>query len=234
MLAQTLQITGPPVTFFVRPDGTHRRSARRRASPRRTRSAPSPGSTSASHRDGDETRPASAVPDWLAPLAAALADDRPDRTGGGAAARRRGPGGRGAGADRRGPGRVRRSCSSSGRRRCGPTPARSRSRAGPPTRATSTWPTPPCARRRRRPGSTAAGVEVLGLLPPAHVAVSGFDVTAVVAWWREPSPVAAVDPREVAVGADRARSPSSSIRPTGRRCGTRRATPARRSRLVGT
>ena len=42
------------------------------------------------------------------------------------------------------------------------------------------------------------GVEVLGLLPPAHVAVSGFDVTAVVAWWRAPGLVRAVDAREVA------------------------------------
>ena len=42
------------------------------------------------------------------------------------------------------------------------------------------------------------GIEVLGLLPPAHVEVSGFDVSGVVAWWRQPSPVLAVDPREVA------------------------------------
>lgn len=42
------------------------------------------------------------------------------------------------------------------------------------------------------------GIEVLGWLPPAHVAVSGFDVTAVVAWWRRPSPVTAHDEREVA------------------------------------
>ena len=47
-------------------------------------------------------------------------------------------------------------------------------------------------------GVDRAGIEVLGVLPPAHVEVSGFDVTAVVAWWREPSPVAVVDPREAA------------------------------------
>lgn len=47
-------------------------------------------------------------------------------------------------------------------------------------------------------GVQRAGVEVLGLLPPAHVAVSGFDVTAVVGWWREPGLVGAVDAREVA------------------------------------
>ena len=42
------------------------------------------------------------------------------------------------------------------------------------------------------------GIEVLGLLPPAHVAVSGFDVSGVIAWWWQPSPVLAVDPGEVA------------------------------------
>ena len=42
------------------------------------------------------------------------------------------------------------------------------------------------------------GIEVLGMLPPAHVDVSGFDVTAVVAWWHTPSPVSAIDPREAA------------------------------------
>lgn len=47
-------------------------------------------------------------------------------------------------------------------------------------------------------GVETDGIEVLGWLPPAHVAVSGFDVTAVVGWWRRPSPVTALDPREVA------------------------------------
>jgi 8-oxo-dGTP pyrophosphatase MutT (NUDIX family) len=47
-------------------------------------------------------------------------------------------------------------------------------------------------------GVDRAGVQVLGLLPSAHVAVSGFDVTAVVAWWRVRSPVAVVDPSEAA------------------------------------
>ena len=36
-------------------------------------------------------------------------------------------------------------------------------------------------------------VDVLGLLPPAHVAVSGFDVTAVVGWWRDRTQARAVD-----------------------------------------
>jgi 8-oxo-dGTP pyrophosphatase MutT (NUDIX family) len=47
-------------------------------------------------------------------------------------------------------------------------------------------------------GLDRAGVEVLGSLPPVHVAVSGFDVTGVVAWWQRRSAVAAADAEEVA------------------------------------
>ena len=47
-------------------------------------------------------------------------------------------------------------------------------------------------------GVDRRGIEVLGALPPAYVEVSGFDVTAVIAWWREPSPVAVIDSREAA------------------------------------
>ena len=47
-------------------------------------------------------------------------------------------------------------------------------------------------------GVDVSGIEILGQLPPAHVDVSGFDVTGVVGWWARPSPVAAVDAREVA------------------------------------
>ena len=47
-------------------------------------------------------------------------------------------------------------------------------------------------------GVNRQDVVVLGTLPAAHVAVSGFDVTAVLAWWRRPRPVAPVDPAEVA------------------------------------
>ena len=47
-------------------------------------------------------------------------------------------------------------------------------------------------------GLDPSGVRVLGALPPAHVEVSGFDVTAVVGWWERRSPVLALDPREVA------------------------------------
>jgi 8-oxo-dGTP pyrophosphatase MutT (NUDIX family) len=47
-------------------------------------------------------------------------------------------------------------------------------------------------------GVDRTGIEVIGQLPPIHVAVSGFDVTGVVAWWARRSPVTALDPREVA------------------------------------
>jgi 8-oxo-dGTP pyrophosphatase MutT (NUDIX family) len=47
-------------------------------------------------------------------------------------------------------------------------------------------------------GVDRTGIEVLGALPPAYVEVSGFDVTAVIAWWRQPSPVAVMDSREAA------------------------------------
>jgi 8-oxo-dGTP pyrophosphatase MutT (NUDIX family) len=47
-------------------------------------------------------------------------------------------------------------------------------------------------------GVDRSGIEVLGVLPPAYVEVSGFDVTAVIAWWRKPSPVAVMDSREAA------------------------------------
>ncbi len=47
-------------------------------------------------------------------------------------------------------------------------------------------------------GVDRATVQVLGVLPSVHVAVSGFDVTGVVGWWRAPVPLAAVDLSEVA------------------------------------
>lgn len=45
-----------------------------------------------------------------------------------------------------------------------------------------------------------AGVQVLGALPTLHIPVSGYDVTPVLAWWREPVPgqLWPKDPREVA------------------------------------
>lgn len=47
-------------------------------------------------------------------------------------------------------------------------------------------------------GVRREGVEVLGELPSLFLPPSGFVVTPVLAWWREPSPVAAMDPTEVA------------------------------------
>ena len=47
-------------------------------------------------------------------------------------------------------------------------------------------------------GLEPAGVDVLGTLPPLYLPPTGFVVTPVLAWWREPSPVRVVDPAEVA------------------------------------
>ena len=47
-------------------------------------------------------------------------------------------------------------------------------------------------------GVRPASVEVIGILPDAHVAASGFDVASIVGWWPEPGPLDAVDTFEVA------------------------------------
>ncbi len=47
-------------------------------------------------------------------------------------------------------------------------------------------------------GVDPAGVRVLGSLPALFLPPSGFVVTPVLGWWREPSAVSVVDPREVA------------------------------------
>lgn len=46
-------------------------------------------------------------------------------------------------------------------------------------------------------GLDPGGVEVLALLPELWLPPSNFAVTPVLAWWRDESPVAVVDPREV-------------------------------------
>lgn len=46
-------------------------------------------------------------------------------------------------------------------------------------------------------GIDPTGIDVLGVLPPAYVLASEFDVTAVVAWWRSPHHLHAADPNEV-------------------------------------
>lgn len=51
---------------------------------------------------------------------------------------------------------------------------------------------------REETGLDPAGVDVLGTLPRLYLPPSGFAVTPVVGWWREPSPVFVADPREVA------------------------------------
>lgn len=47
-------------------------------------------------------------------------------------------------------------------------------------------------------GLTPAGVDVFAVWPSLWVPVSNSAVSPVLAWWREPSPVAVVDPAEVA------------------------------------
>jgi 8-oxo-dGTP pyrophosphatase MutT (NUDIX family) len=47
-------------------------------------------------------------------------------------------------------------------------------------------------------GLDPAGVDVVTTLPALYLPPSGFVVTPVLAWWRTPSPVSVVDPREVA------------------------------------
>lgn len=51
---------------------------------------------------------------------------------------------------------------------------------------------------REETGLDDSGVRVLGLLPDLFLPPSGFVVTPVLAWWSRPTPVAAVDPLEVA------------------------------------
>ena len=51
---------------------------------------------------------------------------------------------------------------------------------------------------REETGLDPAGVQVFGVLPRLYIPVSGFVVTPVLGWWREPSPVAAVDLAETA------------------------------------
>ncbi|MGW0602736.1 NUDIX hydrolase [Streptomyces sp. NPDC002640] len=47
-------------------------------------------------------------------------------------------------------------------------------------------------------GLDPAGVQLFGALPKLYIPVSGFVVTPVLGWWREPSPVGVVDPAETA------------------------------------
>ncbi|GHH85321.1 coenzyme A pyrophosphatase [Streptomyces sulfonofaciens] len=47
-------------------------------------------------------------------------------------------------------------------------------------------------------GLDPRGVQVFGVLPKLYIPVSGFVVTPVLGWWRDPSPVGVVDPGETA------------------------------------
>ena len=58
---------------------------------------------------------------------------------------------------------------------------------------------------REETGLDEAGVVVTGTLPDLYLPVSDFAVTPVLAWWRVPSPVDAVDRAEVAAGRPGAR-----------------------------
>ncbi|MEU7045962.1 CoA pyrophosphatase [Streptomyces varsoviensis] len=51
---------------------------------------------------------------------------------------------------------------------------------------------------REETGLDPSGVQLFGVLPRLYIPVSGFVVTPVLGWWREPSPVMPVDPRETA------------------------------------
>ena len=56
---------------------------------------------------------------------------------------------------------------------------------------------------REETGLDPAGVAVFAALPDLWLPPSGFVVTPVLGWWREPSPVSAVDLAEVASGLHR-------------------------------
>ena len=64
-------------------------------------------------------------------------------------------------------------------------------------------------------GVDPASVEVLGVLPELWLPPSGFAVTPVVAWWRAPHPVRAVDAGEVAAVV---RVPLSRLTDPAHRC----------------
>ncbi|NUS14159.1 MAG: CoA pyrophosphatase [Streptomyces sp.] len=51
---------------------------------------------------------------------------------------------------------------------------------------------------REETGLDPAGVQLFGVLPRLYIPVSGFVVTPVLGWWRDPSPVGVVDPAETA------------------------------------
>jgi 8-oxo-dGTP pyrophosphatase MutT (NUDIX family) len=67
-------------------------------------------------------------------------------------------------------------------------------------------------------GLDPAGVDIVATLPTLWLPPSGFFVTPVLAWWRAPSAVAAVDPAEVAAVL---RAPLSALVDPANRCRVR-------------
>ncbi len=63
-------------------------------------------------------------------------------------------------------------------------------------------------------GVDPGGVDVIALLPDLYISRSGYRVSPVLAWWREPVPVAPGDPAEV---ASVARVPVADLADPGRR-----------------
>ncbi|HEU5485514.1 MAG TPA: CoA pyrophosphatase [Microlunatus sp.] len=147
--------------------------------------------------DPDLTPPTSELPDWLRPLDRALLDDSRLRQ---AVALRPGAGGRAAavlvliGAGDRGPEILFVERASTLRTHAGQIAFPGGANDPGDTDLISTA----VREAYEETGVDPDGIVAVGALPPAHVAVSGFDVTTVVAWWRDRSPVGPADPREVA------------------------------------
>jgi 8-oxo-dGTP pyrophosphatase MutT (NUDIX family) len=63
-------------------------------------------------------------------------------------------------------------------------------------------------------GVDPGGVDIVSVLPDLYISRTGYRVSPVLAWWREPGPVAPGDPAEV---ASVARVPVSDLADPGRR-----------------
>lgn len=63
-------------------------------------------------------------------------------------------------------------------------------------------------------GVDPSGVDIISVLPDLYISRTGYRVSPVLAWWREPGPVAPGDPAEV---ASVARVPVSDLADPGRR-----------------
>ena len=94
------------------------------------------------------------------------------------------------------PPRRRTSCWRSGRRSSATTPARSAFPGGAREDGDAGPPETAIREAAEETGVDPAGIEALLLLPRVHIPPSQFDVTGVLAHWRTPSPVSAIDPGE--------------------------------------